>query len=79
MPPARLLALEPQIEAAVQKAISVGARLEDSIATHKWRRFALMADPFGNGFPKNGTMAVPPGPGLDLEPDADVIRKFRLG
>jgi len=39
-----------EIESAVQKAISVGARLEASIATHKWGRLALIADPFGNGF-----------------------------
>lgn len=39
-----------EIESAVQKAISAGARLEEAIATHKWGRLALMADPFGNGF-----------------------------
>jgi predicted enzyme related to lactoylglutathione lyase len=38
------------IESAVQKAIAVGARLEKPIATHKWGRLALMADPFGHGF-----------------------------
>lgn len=35
---------------AVQKAISAGARLEKPIATHRWGRLALMADPFGHGF-----------------------------
>ena len=39
-----------EIESAVQKAISFGARLEGPIATHRWGRLALMADPFGNGF-----------------------------
>ncbi len=39
-----------EIESAVQKALSVGALLEEPIATHKWGRLALMADPFGNGF-----------------------------
>jgi predicted enzyme related to lactoylglutathione lyase len=39
-----------EIESAVQKALSVGARLEEPITTHKWGRLALMADPFGNGF-----------------------------
>jgi predicted enzyme related to lactoylglutathione lyase len=39
-----------EIESAVQKAVSAGARLEEPIATHKWGRLALMADPFGNGF-----------------------------
>jgi predicted enzyme related to lactoylglutathione lyase len=38
------------IESAVQKAIAFGARLEKPIATHKWGKLALMADPFGHGF-----------------------------
>jgi predicted enzyme related to lactoylglutathione lyase len=38
------------IESAVQKAIAAGARLEKPIATHKWGKLALMADPFGHGF-----------------------------
>lgn len=37
-------------EAAVKKAVSVGATLEVSITAHKWGRMALMADPFGNGY-----------------------------
>jgi uncharacterized glyoxalase superfamily protein PhnB len=39
-----------EIEAAVRKAVSAGARLEKSIATHRWGKLALMADPFGHGF-----------------------------
>jgi len=38
------------IDSAVQQAIAVGARLEKPIATHKWGKLALMADPFGHGF-----------------------------
>ena len=38
------------IESAVQKTIAVGAHLEKPIATHKWGKLALMADPFGHGF-----------------------------
>lgn len=38
------------IEAAVHKAVSAGAQLETPIATQKWGRLALMADPFGHGF-----------------------------
>lgn len=38
------------IESAVQKAVSAGAQLEEPVATHKWGRLALTADPFGNGF-----------------------------
>ncbi|MGH8647341.1 MAG: VOC family protein, partial [Gammaproteobacteria bacterium] len=39
-----------EIEPAVQRAVSAGARLERPIATHKWGKLALMADPFGHGF-----------------------------
>ena len=39
-----------EIEGAVQKAVQAGARLEKAIATHKWGKLALMADPFGHGF-----------------------------
>lgn len=38
------------IESAIKRAISAGALLEGPIATHKWGRLALMADPFGHGF-----------------------------
>jgi len=38
------------IDAAVDKAISCGAKLEQPVATQKWGRLALMADPFGHGF-----------------------------
>jgi predicted enzyme related to lactoylglutathione lyase len=39
-----------EIDAAVRKAVSAGARLEQPIATHRWGKVALMADPFGHGF-----------------------------
>ena len=39
-----------EIESAVQKAVSAGARLEQPAATHKWGKLALLADPFGHGF-----------------------------
>jgi len=38
------------IEPAIERAVSAGARLERPIATHKWGKLALMADPFGHGF-----------------------------
>jgi predicted enzyme related to lactoylglutathione lyase len=38
------------IDGAVEQAISAGARLEQPIATHKWGKLALLADPFGHGF-----------------------------
>jgi predicted enzyme related to lactoylglutathione lyase len=39
-----------EIESAVRQAVNAGARLENAVATHKWGRLALMADPFGHGF-----------------------------
>ena len=39
-----------QIEPAVEKAVAAGARLEKPIATHRWGKLALLADPFGHGF-----------------------------
>lgn len=39
-----------EIESAVQRAISAGARLEEPVAKHNWGKLALMADPFGHGF-----------------------------
>ena len=39
-----------EIESAVHKAVQAGAQLEKPIATHKWGKLALMADPFGHGF-----------------------------
>ena len=39
-----------EIEPAVQRAVSAGARLEKPIAMHKWGKLAPMADPFGHGF-----------------------------
>jgi predicted enzyme related to lactoylglutathione lyase len=39
-----------ELEPAVQRALSAGARLEDTIETHAWGRIAHMSDPFGHGF-----------------------------
>jgi predicted enzyme related to lactoylglutathione lyase len=38
------------IAAAVQRAVSAGARLEAEVQTELWGRVALMSDPFGHGF-----------------------------
>ena len=48
--PAHLDFVVDEIEGAVQRAAQAGARLEKPIATHKWGKLALMADPFGHGF-----------------------------
>jgi predicted enzyme related to lactoylglutathione lyase len=39
-----------EIDAAVRRAVSAGAQLEQPVATHRWGKVALMADPFGHGF-----------------------------
>jgi lactoylglutathione lyase len=40
----------PQIEPAVARAESAGARLEGEVQTHVWGHIAVLADPFGHGF-----------------------------
>ena len=60
--------------------VHASAALGGLAAMVEWRYFDLEAQLYGEAIiPKHGTMAVPRGPGLGLEPDADVIRKFRLG
>lgn len=48
--PVHLDVVVEEIEGAARKAVEAGARLEKPIATYKWGRLALMADPFGHGF-----------------------------
>ena len=48
--PAHLDFVVDEIEPAVERAVFAGARLEQPVATHKWGKLALMADPFGHGF-----------------------------
>ena len=38
------------LDAAVQRALSSGAKLEGEIQTFTWGRIAMMSDPFGHGF-----------------------------
>lgn len=38
------------VEAAVEKAVRAGAKLEQPVQTHAWGRIAMLADPFGHGF-----------------------------
>jgi L-alanine-DL-glutamate epimerase-like enolase superfamily enzyme len=60
--------------------VHASAALGGPAAMVEWRYFDLEVQLYGEAIiPKNGTMAVPRGFGLGLEPDADVIRKFRLG
>lgn len=48
--PAHLDFVVDDIDAAVLQAERAGARLEQPVATQRWGRLALMADPFGHGF-----------------------------
>jgi predicted enzyme related to lactoylglutathione lyase len=48
--PVHLDFVVPEIHAAVERARRAGALVEAPIASHKWGRIALMADPFGHGF-----------------------------
>lgn len=38
------------IQAAIRKATSAGAKLESDVETYDWGHIANLADPFGNGF-----------------------------
>src|SRR6266851_7035668 len=38
------------LEAAISRAKTAGAELEEPIGEHTWGRMAMMADPFGHGF-----------------------------
>src|SRR3954470_9816744 len=48
--PVHLDFLVAELEGAVGRAVSAGARAESAIETYPWGRMALLADPFGNGF-----------------------------
>lgn len=37
------------LDAAVQRAVAAGARIEKPIGNKKWGRIAILADPFGHG------------------------------
>jgi predicted enzyme related to lactoylglutathione lyase len=37
------------IDAALTRATAAGATVESPVATHKWGKLALLADPFGHG------------------------------
>jgi L-alanine-DL-glutamate epimerase-like enolase superfamily enzyme len=60
-------------------AIHVAAALGTVDCMIEWRWFDLEATIYGGALqPKHGRVPVPQGPGLGIEPDSDVIRKYRL-
>lgn len=48
--PVHLDIVVEDIDAAVERAISAGAVLEQAVSTSRWGKLALLADPFGHGF-----------------------------
>ena len=47
--PAHLDFAVPDLDAALQRALDAGARLEGGVVTRKWGRMANLCDPFGHG------------------------------
>jgi predicted enzyme related to lactoylglutathione lyase len=48
--PVHLDFLVEDVERALGRAVSAGARAESTIEAYAWGRMAVLADPFGNGF-----------------------------
>jgi L-alanine-DL-glutamate epimerase-like enolase superfamily enzyme len=63
----------------LQAAIHATAALGTSASMVEWRSFDLEAELYGSALrPAGGLIAVPQGPGLGPEPDADVVRSFAM-
>jgi predicted enzyme related to lactoylglutathione lyase len=48
--PVHFDAVVDDIEAALARAVAVGAIVESETRVHSWGKIAILADPFGNGF-----------------------------
>ena len=60
-------------------AIHTTAALGSADSMIEWRWFNLETTIYGAALqPSRGRIAVPHGPGLGIDPDPDVIRKFQL-
>jgi L-alanine-DL-glutamate epimerase-like enolase superfamily enzyme len=65
----------PGLLASVHASAALGSK--DALV--EWRYFDLEAQLYGDAVrPSKGTIAVPQGPGLGFDPDADVVRSFRV-
>ena len=63
----------PGLLAALHVIAALGQR-----SLVEWRYFDLEARLYADaGVPRNGSIAVPQGPGLGLDPDPEVIRRYR--
>ncbi|WP_029954213.1 GNAT family N-acetyltransferase [Achromobacter sp. DH1f] len=47
--PVHLDVVVDDVDGAVQRAVTAGARLEDAAVSHAWGRIAHLSDPFGHG------------------------------
>ncbi|WP_042886096.1 mandelate racemase/muconate lactonizing enzyme family protein [Cupriavidus necator] len=60
-------------------SIHATAALGDAEAMIEWRYFDMEAQVLGDTIvPKAGVIAVPEGPGLGIDPDPEVIRRYRI-
>ena len=65
----------PGLLASVHVNAAMG---KDSLV--EWRYFDLESPLYGEaGMPKDGSIAVPQGPGLGMDPDAKLISRYRVG
>lgn len=48
--PVHLDCVVDDLDAAVQRALGAGAKLDREVQQRAWGRIAVLADPFGNGF-----------------------------
>jgi predicted enzyme related to lactoylglutathione lyase len=40
----------PDVDAAVERAVEAGAKVDEPATDRVWGRIAILADPFGHGF-----------------------------
>ncbi len=60
-------------------AIQVSAALGGADAMIEWCRLGLQASVYGDRLaPAGGSISVPPGPGLGVDPDPEVVEAYRL-
>ncbi|SOY87770.1 mandelate racemase/muconate lactonizing enzyme family protein [Cupriavidus taiwanensis] len=61
-------------------AMHATAALGDTAAMIEWRYFDMAAQVLGDAVvPRGGMIALPAGPGLGIDPDPEVIRRYRVG
>ena len=48
--PVHLDFVVPDVDAAMDRAVEAGAKIEQAAQDHSWGRIAILADPFGHGF-----------------------------